>query len=187
MEKIYKVEVFGTLFEGENVTAEQKDSNSKAIHAALFEAGKNGGGTVLLPKGTYCFDICNSPEYLPDYAEAAMKTACILIAYDNIVLAGEGMEKTFIKTKGDFSVVDGRVKRAYGIRILPNEQKMIEHIGFRDFDMDGCCHGTGNVHWPADVNTGDGWDISHKGICLHGSKIGTLELERICVHGFINI
>ena len=62
MNKIYNVSDFGTLFEGENVTAEQKDANSKAIHAALFEAGKNGGGTVLLPEGTYCFDVCNRPE-----------------------------------------------------------------------------------------------------------------------------
>lgn len=69
-----------------------------AIQRAINDVGRQGGGTVFLPAGTYRL------RYPFSGANAA-----ILIAHSNVVLQGEGREKTFLfldetVTRGKFMI-----------------------------------------------------------------------------------
>ena len=165
MDKTYFVSDFGTLYEGEGITEEQKWCNTRAIQNALDTVGKNGGGTILLPEGTYYLNGHQEAGDIPG-DENGLNTACIYIQYGNIELKGAGIDKTFLVTPSEFKIINNTVQRVHGIRVIPAKDTTIENLVFKDFDLYGGFHGTGNIHWPANTETGDGWDIMHKGFAF---------------------
>lgn len=190
---VYSVLNYGKLYEGENITEEQKWTNTETVQTALDTVGKNGGGTVLIPEGIYCLNGHQESGDVPGYPENT-DTACLYICYSNVTLSGSGMNKTFIRTPGEYKIVKNRngedtVQRVHGIRIMPlkGSKELLTNITFRDFDLYGGTHSTGKTHWPSDIETGDGWDIMHKGICFHdtdGVRLGKVGMYSICVHGY---
>ncbi len=189
-EGIYSALAYGKLYEGENVTEEQKWTNTETIQTALDTVGKSGGGTVLIPKGTYCLNGHQEAGGVPGDPEN-IQTACLYICYSNITLSGSGMNETFIRTPGEYKVIKNKagvdtVQRVYGIRIIAfkDSKELITNIEFKDFDLFGGTHSTGKIHWPSDIATGDGWDIQHKGIAIHGGRVGSVKMEAIRVHGY---
>ena len=181
--KIYKISDFGTIFEGENTTEEQKWSNTKALQKAIDTAGQNGGGTVLIPEGTYYLNGHQEAGDVPGNPNGA-DTACIYIQYGNIELKGAGIDKTFLVTPGEYKVINNSVQRVHGIRVIPAKDTVIESLVFKDFDLYGGFHGTGNIHWPANTETGDGWDIMHKGFAFFDSGVKNVEFDHVCIHGY---
>lgn len=66
-----------------------------AIQAAIDYVGTNGGGVVYLPAGTYRVKPQNAADWTnsaPDYR----KRTALLVRYNNVVLRGDGTDKTFI-------------------------------------------------------------------------------------------
>ena len=71
-------------------------------------------------------------------------------------------------------LVDGSVFRGTGIRVLGapccDGSPPQSNITLRDFELNGQSGYTGNFGWPANPETGDGWDTSHKGISLGSNR-----------------
>jgi hypothetical protein len=154
-------------------------ANTATVRAAIDALGKSGGGAICLPAGTY--------RLAPPKLDTAPVTA-VLIDYDNITLWGAGMDGgTHIKTRGDWSLVGGNVMRGVGIWIkgTADAKAPRRNVTLRDFELDGGSGYTGKFGWPADTTTGDGWDISHKGIILSADdNVDGVRIERVWVHSY---
>ncbi len=144
---------------------------------------KDGGGTILLPEGTYYLNGHQEAGDIPG-DENGLNTACIYIQYGNIELKGAGIDKTFLVTPSEFKIINNTVQRVHGIRVIPAKDTTIENLVFKDFDLYGGFHGTGNIHWPANTETGDGWDIMHKGFAFFNRGVKNVEFDHVCIHGY---
>jgi hypothetical protein len=157
-------------------------ANTTTINLAITTLGKAGGGTICLPAGTY--------HLAPPKLDASPVTS-VLVDYDNTTLWGAGMDGsrggTKLRTRGDWSLVGGNVVRGVGIWVhgTPDALTPRKNITLRDFELDGGSGYTGNFGWPADTTTGDGWDITHKGIILSADdNVDQVTLERVWVHSY---
>jgi hypothetical protein len=170
--------VAGKLSISDGEEKNQIARNTKTLNAAVAEIGKKGGGTICVPKGR--FEIKS-----PDIRSEDGPGAALNIQHSNIELRGAGRnddgEGTGIYTNGKYWVVDGEVRRGHGLRIATE----ISDVVLRDFELNGqgALPGdetawTGNKNWPADPETGDGWDVSHKGLIV-GWGPGVLEDLRV--------
>ena len=112
----------------------------------------------------------------------------LVINYDNITLLGDGIGKTILQSRGDWSVINEQVVRGIGIIIKGTDSitQPRKNITIKNLELSGGTNGfTGNRSWPADSNTGDGWDISHKGIVLDFNQaLDNIIFESIYVHDF---
>ncbi len=176
----YDVRAFGAV--GDGVT-----NDTAAIQAAIDAAGRAGRGVVFMPAGTY---IVQPPDLHTGHALA--------IDFDNVTLQGAGAEATRlsfhlhdgsdpaanwpIATEGRQA---GRVLRGHGIRIAQSTGDIRRGVRLADFELDGNTHTTGNKRFPASPNTGDGWDLSNKGIFFEiGKRFDRIEIARCHIHGF---
>ncbi|MCS6848945.1 MAG: right-handed parallel beta-helix repeat-containing protein [Anaerolineae bacterium] len=156
-------------------------ANTATINRAIAEVGRAGGGTICLPPGTYHL----APADLRTFPVAA-----VIVNADNITLWGAGMDGsrggTRLRTRSEYSVINGSVVRGAGLWILGTQGgSPRRNITLRDFELDGGAGFTGNFGWPADPTTGDGWDITHKGIVLAADdNVDQVTLERVWVHSY---
>ncbi len=162
----------------------QRVANAQSLNAAIDDAPVDG--VVCLPKGEY---------YLfPDLIQQN-QAGSIEVGRDSITIWGAGRNDsgngTGLHTRGEYSVVDGKVVRGSGINVYANQATGNEIDGavLRDFELDGSVEDghTGNYSWPADPADGSGWDITHKGIKL--SAGGTtnevnIEVRRVWIHSY---
>ena len=154
--------------------------NSATLNTALDAVGKNGGGEVVLPAGTF---------YLSPTKDELAKGggAAIHIRYDNVTLRGAGIGRTILRTHSDWSVVDGKVVRGSGLRIHGTGDPGAPRHGITlaGFELDGGAGFTGNFAWPASTKDGDGWDITHKGIILSADDcVDSVTLDSLYIHSY---
>lgn len=144
-----------------------------AAQAACDLIGLLGGGTVLLAPGTMKIVVplrTTSPSSTHFYDGMP-----IVLNYPDISIIGEGQNTSFIylRSYGDlpmdanWQVVDGLVWRGPGIFVRGSVSSSTpwpigELSGFQIY-QDGNGN-TGNRSFPANVTTGDGWDITNKGL-----------------------
>src|SRR5271157_2431353 len=150
--------------------------NNATINNAIVQVGSAGGGVICLPAGTFYI----GPD--PRASDEA-----IVIDYNNITLGGAGVDKTILRTNGTWASVNGAVKRGHGILIKGTADCKTprKNITLRDFELDGQAGWTGQYGWPADTATGDGWDITHKGIIPSWDAcVDSVLLENLYVHNF---
>ena len=113
--------------------------------------------------------------------------AAIHIRHDHMALRGAGIGKTVLRTRSEWSVVNGNVVRGCGIRIHGTGWDLAPRhdIVLTGFELDGGAGFTGNFAWPASTKDGDGWDITHKGIILASDDcVDDVTLDSIYVHGY---
>jgi len=133
----------------------------KAI--AALQAGS--GGTVKLIAGVY---KC--------YPQASGENVLTIANGTDFTLMGEGMGTTKIDCyalsgadpEANWENIAGATWRGSGIKILggANSGATTKNITIKDLELDGNCLYTGDNTSPAPVGTGDGLDITHKGIFL---------------------
>lgn len=181
--KIYNIADFGEIFEGENITEEQKWCNTRALQTAIDTAGQNGGGIVVIPEGTFYLNGHQEAGDIPGFPES-MNTACIYITYGNIEIRGAGIDKTFIVTPHEYKIIKNTLQRVHAFRIMPPPGTEIEKLTFRDFDLCGGFHGDGDNRWPAKIDTGAGWDVTHKGLAFFDMGVKEVEVDHLCIHGY---
>ena len=146
---------FGQLVPGQSVSDSIRVENAHTINRALRTVGDRGSGTVCLPEGNYYL--------LPNRIHRG--TATLWILNDNLTLWGAGRNDdgngTGLHTRGEYSVIDGKVVRGDGLRIVGTKGSAPprQNITLRDFELHGQSGYTGRFGWPADPATGDGWDI----------------------------
>lgn len=165
---------YGTLVQGRDVTPAQRQANTDAIQGALDAAGAAGGGTVTIPNGTYALTG-------PDGG------TCLALRHDNVTLTGAGRNKTHLLTRSDYVVVNGSVERAHGIKIFGTDDPAHPraNITICNLELDGGTGWTGDYNWPADPNTGKGWDITHKGIIVaQDQAVDKVLLDNLYVHSY---
>jgi hypothetical protein len=180
--KVVNVTDYGSLVKGFTNDRATITANTLAIQSAIDAVGKQGGGIVQIPEGKYQI----SP---PDLTN--QKAASIVINYDNITLAGAGIGKTILYCRGEWSLIKKRVVRGIGILIAGTRppEKPRQNITLQNFELVGGLPEfqgyTGNRGFPASTTTGDGWDITHKGICLDFDRsLDNITIDRVSVHDF---
>jgi polygalacturonase len=170
---------FGTLVSGKTDKDYIIAANTKIIQSAIDSVGQQGGGTIYIPTGYYQV----GPENL-----TVESPSSIVIKYDNITLTGDGIGKTIIESRGSWSLVNSKVVRGHGIMIqgTSNSLQPRKNITIKNLELHGGTTGfTGNRSWPANTTTGDGWDITHKGICLDFDKyLDNITIDSVYVHDF---
>ncbi len=173
------VYTFGKLVSGKTNKAYIIAANTKIIQKAIDTVGKQGGGTIYIPRGYYQV----APENLTVYSPSS-----IVINYNNITLIGDGIGKTIIESRGSWSIIRGQVVRGHGIMIKGTNNSLYprKNITIKNLELQGGTNGfTGNNAWPANTKTGDGWDITHKGICLDFDKhLDNITIDSVYVHDF---
>ncbi|MCP6759264.1 MAG: glycoside hydrolase family 55 protein [Fischerella sp. CENA71] len=173
------VKQFGSLVNGITNNPKIIANNTAVIQAAIDAVGNNGGGTIYIPQGIYQVAPPNLTADIP---------ASIVINYDNITLIGDGIGKTILQSRGDWSVINGQVVRGMGILIKGSDDttQPRKNITIKNLELSGGTNGfTGNRVFPADPTTGDGWDISHKGIVLDFNKsLDNITIDSVYVHDF---
>ena len=173
------VKQFGLLITGITNNPKIIADNTATIQAAIDAVGKKGGGNIYVPAGIYQIAPADLTVEVP---------SSIVINYDNITLSGDGIGKTILQSRGDWSVINGQVIRGIGILIkgTDNITEPRKNITIKNIELSGGLNGfTGNRSWPADPITGEGWDISHKGIVLDFNKaLDNIIIESVEVHDF---
>lgn len=157
--------------------------DTAAIQAAIDSVTSTGGGVVYLPAGTYKIKPQTS------IAVDAARANALTIAGDNVVLTGDGptLTKLMFRVFGDrdpsnsyelfpWYSKDGSLNVWRGSAIFitggDDPSRARHDIVIENLEIDGGAYpgNTGNRTWPASVQTGDGWDISHKGIHLQEDR-----------------
>lgn len=173
---------------GGTVTLEQARSNALVIQEALDTLGQSGGGTVVLPEGTYCI--------AGDYK--TYETYCLYIRYDNLTLRGAGKEgdthRTVLKANSHWNAAAGTpydelVYRNSGIRIegldFNAQGRARKNITLEGFELDGCRGWSNASDWGYDPTINYGWDVNHKGITVaHDKMVHNVRLHDINIHSF---
>jgi hypothetical protein len=180
--KLVNVSDYGSLVSGITNNRATIDANTQAIQTAINAVGRQGGGIVQIPEGKYQI----APPDLSD-----QKAASIVINYNNITLTGAGIGKTILYCRGDWSLIKKRVLRGIGILIAGTRppEKPRQNITLQNFELVGGLPEfqgyTANRGFPAHTTTGDGWDITHKGICLDFDRsLDNITIDRVSVHDF---
>lgn len=157
--------------------------DTASIQAAIDFVSASGGGLVYLPAGTYKI----KPQ--ASIAVDASRANALRIAADNVVLSGDGpsLTKLTFRVFGDRDPTnsyelhpwysqDGspNVWRGSAIYIAGGEDPAHprSHITIENLEIDGGARpgNTGDRTVPANTQTGEGWDISHKGIHLQEDR-----------------
>lgn len=168
---------FGAIGDGSH-------DDTVAIQSALDYVGQNGGGIVFLPKGVFKIQPQTQGE-----------EAALYIKYNNISLIGAGRDQTQLSfyTFGglnpdtNFYLVSSAVWRGHGIEITggTTQGTTRKNIRILDLELNGNSSYTGDQTWPANTTTGDGWDISNKGICIKADQWhDNIKIERCHIHNF---
>ncbi len=142
--------------------------DTAAIQAAIDYVGLQGGGIVYLPPGEF---IIRPPAIGTGHA--------LVIDYDNVLLRGvkDLTKLTFQLYNGsspatNWPIVSGAVIRGHGIRVNGTNSATAPRKNFHlsGIELNGGAGKTNNRTFPANTTTGDGWDLTHKGIYIEENK-----------------
>jgi hypothetical protein len=183
---------YGTLTAGRTVSDAAVAENTRTIQAALDDVGTRGGGTVLVPVGTW---RVSAPNMNADWPSA------LLIRHNGVTLAGAGMtgsNRTTLVFHGMYRVdsTGQAFGRGHGIRFVGTGSNADprRNCGIRDIELDGDGRderdvggytGTGNIDWISEDGIKYGWDTGHKGIIVTANDcLDAISIERVDVHDF---
>ncbi len=164
---VFDVTTFGAVGDGAT-------DDTVAIRRAIAAAVAVSGGIVYFPQGTYA--VCRQTGDAPSIVMPAIFT----ITSSNLVFLGEGSGRshlsgympglqdpvtTWVVTTDPYFKINRFSMFALAPRSAP-----VTNVQFRSLDITGNAGYTGNASVGGVPATGDGWDMSHKGIALVGSQ-----------------
>lgn len=164
-----------------------------AVRAALAAAPPEPGGLHLhFPPGRY--KIVALPR-TTDPLGLGVDGNPIVIDRSNVTFSGAGPEATtlFFRGYGDtdpsasYQTVLSAVFRGSGLVIKGGTSSgaRISNIAIRDLAFDGGAGTTGNGGHPADVSTGDGWDITHKAVrIMENTYVSNITIDNCYLHSW---
>jgi hypothetical protein len=182
----YNVKDYGAVGNG---TAD----DTVAIQNTINAAQTAGGGVVYLPPGNY--------KIAPQVPRTAIPTSitnqghALSITSSNITIRGAGKYVTKLTMYGYggarndayYQVVSGYVWRGAAIFVAGGASSgaAVTGVVVEDLEIDGTAGYTNNVAFPANTSTGDGWDITHKGVWYqNGTYFGDVIVRRCYIHTF---
>jgi len=146
-------------------------NNTAHFQAELDALGAAGGGVVHVPAPASCPSgaTCGYVTAATDMATAT-NVGAIKIRYNNLSLVGDSPQ-TNLFCRGAWSLVNSAVVRGYCVTVGdgggPNGAagEAVSNILVSNLHLWGMTNGnTYNENFPASVTTGDGWDLTNKGI-----------------------
>lgn len=173
----HNVKAYGA--KGDGVT-----DDTLAVQLAINTAGISGG-EVYFPAGNYLVRPL-TPEGHSLVVKGNGVTLCgtnrgastiTMRPYSGI----EGSNET------SWEIIDSKVWRGGGIFVIGGSTALTvrRNITICNLTIDGGCKYTGNVVYPANALTGDGWDITHKGIWLENDKyFDDITIDNVEIFGF---
>lgn len=176
---------FGKVSEGSDITAPLV----RAVAAAAVT-----GGVVQLPAGDFTIQPSTARTTVTTQITAEGH-AIVIPNCQNVAIVGAGKHQTRMTMLGfgganlntTWQTVSGKVWRgaAFFLAGGAGAGSRTSGITFRGFTLSGGTSYTGNAIVPADTGTGDGWDITHKGIWLqNGAYFGDILIEDCELFGF---
>lgn len=99
---------------------------------------------------------------------AAGANCAICVDGSNLTLYGD---PTTLYAAGAFSVVKGKVLRGNAIQIGEDRKQAYTNITLRKLVLDGMTNGNTDIGGGMSNSTGDGWDITNKGITTQGTVL----------------
>jgi len=146
-------------------------NNTAHFQAELDALGAAGGGVVHVPAPASCPNgaTCGYVTAATDMATAA-NVGAIKIRYNNLSLVGDSPQ-TNVFCRGAWSLVKNAVVRGHCVLVGddggPNgvAGEAVSNILVSNLHLWGMTNGnTYNESFPAAITTGDGWDLTNKGI-----------------------
>lgn len=161
-------------------TIEFGTNDFASINAAISAtAAQPNGGVVYFPAahGGY---MCLPPSFV------GQRPASIVINGDNITLLGDP-QQTRIWTRGAYSLQSGKVTRAAGL-VIAADRRPHRAITIRNLWLDGGATGyTAPLvdRNPADITTGDYWDVTHAGIVgTPDTSLTSISIDHVTVSNY---
>lgn len=188
---VFNVRDYGALGNWNGTTG---NDDTAAIQSAINAAVAAGGGIVFFPAGNYRVQPQSARTSDPGN-NAATDGHALLVNGSNVVLTGAGKSTTKLTFRayggGDpttsYQTVSSKVWRGGGIFIVGGSTSgtTTRNIRIERLEMDGGCTYTGLNTYPASTSTGDGWDITNKGVWLQNDKyIDNVTIEDCILHNF---
>ncbi|MGY1711347.1 glycosyl hydrolase family 28-related protein [Geodermatophilus sp. SYSU D00758] len=164
-----------------------------AVQATIDAAQRAGGGVVYLPAGVYRLQPQVARQVDPE--DNIDEGHALSVTGSGLTFRGDGRDRSrlvFHAFGGEvhetsWQVVDGKVFRGAGFFLDGGASAATAQtdIAFEDLSLDGTAHCTHDNDFPADVGTGDGWDLTHKGIWMRNDRaFDRIRVSRCRVHGW---
>jgi hypothetical protein len=188
---VFNVKDYGALGNWNGATG---NDDTPAIQQAIDAAVSAGGGVVLFPAGNYRVQPQVARTVDPG-TNSSSQGHTLLIAGNNVTLrgAGKGSSKLSFRAYGggdpttSYQTVLGKVWRGGGIFITGGSTSGTtrRNITIEHLELDGGCTYTGLNSWPASTATGDGWDITNKGVWMQNdTHIDNVTVQDCSIHNF---
>lgn len=166
------VEAFGAVGDG-------RANDQGAIQRAIKYAETFGAGTVRFNQRAYAV-WCPQRTSNPDNNNAYDGHS--IVVEGQIAFAGREDKTRILFRSQDgqelhskWQTVNGKVWRGAGIflkgwRSPPSDRSELPSVTLTDMELDGGCDRTDVYSYPADVSTGEGWDLTHKGLWAENDR-----------------
>lgn len=166
------VEAFGAV--GDGVTNDQP-----AIQRAIKYAETFGAGTVRFQQRTYPV-WC--PKRTTDPSQNNAYDGHSIVIERQITFIGDARKSKVLFRSHDgrelhanWQTVNGKVWRGAGIFLKgrpssSSDRSKLPAVTLIDMELDGGCDRTDVYSFPADVSTGEGWDLTHKGLWAENDR-----------------
>ncbi|MDI4238199.1 hypothetical protein OZ411_35905 [Bradyrhizobium sp. Arg237L] len=166
------VEAFGAIGDG-------LANDQPAIQQAIRYAETFGAGTVRFRRHAYAV-WC--PKRTSDPRQNNAYDGHSIIIERQIALVGEKNKSRILfrnhdggELQSNWQTVNGKVWRGPGIflkgRPSPaSDRSNLPSVTLVDIELDGGCDRTNTYNFPADVSSGDGWDLTHKGLWAENDR-----------------
>ena len=137
--KIVFNETGGAYFLKAGTNEEDMQNNTKNLQMAVNAVSENGGGTVILPSGTYYFKYSDTEQQI---LNGKSSEHYVIKCKNNVTIIGQGREgqnATILKPYGDveYGGIDMFFFNNYRFGISENETLYLENAHFRNFAIDG--------------------------------------------------
>ncbi|NYG48042.1 hypothetical protein GGD67_005525 [Bradyrhizobium sp. IAR9] len=166
------VEAFGAVGDG-------RTNDQAAIQQAIKYAETFGAGTVRFKQRAYAV-WCPKRTSDPDKNNAYDGHSIIIER--PVALVGHGNKTRILfrsqdgrELQSNWQTVNGKVWRGAGIFLKgwpssPSDPSKLPSVSLTDMELDGGCDRTDVYSYPADVSTGEGWDLTHKGLWAENDR-----------------
>lgn len=137
--KIVLNETGGAYFLKEGTNEEDMQNNTRNLQMAVNAVSENGGGTVILPSGTYYFKYSDTEKQI---LNGKNSEHYVIKCKNNVTIIGQGKEginATILKPYGDveYGGIDMFFFNNYRFGISENETLYLENAHFKNFAIDG--------------------------------------------------
>jgi hypothetical protein len=176
-----------------NAVGDGRHDDTVAVQATVDAAQGAGGGVIYFPAGVYRLQPQTARR--SDPGRNIAEGHAISVSGSHLTFRGDCADATRLEfyayggeaNEASWQVVGGKVFRGGGFFLDGGSSPSTAQtdIAFENLAMNGTAHCTHNNSFPADTSTGDGWDLTHKGIWMRNDRnFDRIRISRCHVHGW---